>query len=142
MKIISKSISLLVSLSILLSVEVLGTSPSEPQVVRINGTEVRLIHDSTQHLLVSIQCMLNQGGQWVKNDRCEAIKKLKILSLKKLKDELFGGANPGAVACQKVGGRSVIAVDSKMNQLSLCLFQDQSLASSGTLHYYARQNDL
>jgi hypothetical protein len=125
----------------ILSSEARGNPAVEIEPYKINGTEVELIHHPNRHLLVSTNCLIKKNNIWIKNENCEAIKKLKHLSLKRIKGSLSGGVNPGAVACLDLGGKSLLALDSKSNQNSVCQFKDRSIASSGTLHYHARQND-
>jgi len=115
--------------------------PVEIETFKLNGAEMRFSHHGKLHLLVNADCLIEKNHLWEKNEKCQAIRKLKEVSLKKLGKALEGGANPGAVACLKVGGKSLIAVDSRSNQNSFCRFEDGSFVSSGTLHFYARQND-
>lgn len=108
---------------------------------RVNKINISLIHDPKLHLLVSRNCLLQTGENWEPNQKCLAIQKLKIASLKTLGTGLLGGANPGAVACLKLGGKIFIALDSHKNQNSVCQFSDSSIVSTGTLHYHAMEND-
>ncbi len=124
-----------------------GAPLVELQTLKINQKEVQLIHHTTQHLLVSTHCLIQKNNNWTRNENCEAIKKLKNASLHGLhrlhglKNALAGGANPGAIVCLQLGGRSLVSLDSKSNQNNVCQFADGSIISSGTLHYHARQND-
>jgi putative hemolysin len=111
------------------------------QVYQVNSIKIKLAHVERLHLLISPNCLDPLAGTKKGSDSCEAIQKLKTVSLKNLGPELAGGANPGSAACLKMGGQVFISLDSKSNQNSVCQFKDGSIVSSGTLHYYAQIND-
>jgi hypothetical protein len=71
---------------------------------------------------------------------CEALKALKKLSYKNLpKDWSKGGVNPGSALCRySVKGKVIIAFDEKGNQNSICIFDDGSFVTNGTLALYAK----
>jgi putative hemolysin len=108
---------------------------------KLNGVQIKLLHVGSLHLLVSPRCLMKDPKAWQKNQKCEAIQKLKTLSLKGSETLLADGANPGAVVCLKTGGKIFTALDAKSNQISLCKFSDGSFVSSASLHHYAREND-
>jgi hypothetical protein len=107
-------------------------SKLETEKFQIQGKWVSMIRDQSHHFLVSASCFPDQ--------KCEAILKAKITSLKELAPKFTGGAHPGAVVCHSLGGKSVMAVDQNSNETTFCQFADQSMISNSTLFYHARGN--
>ncbi len=82
--------------------------------------------------LLSMDCQLTKERIYA----CAAAKALaKAPGLILDADELEGGKNPGAVLCQKLGGRIVIGNDRFGNQESFCAFDDKSMTTSASLAY-------
>jgi len=76
-------------------------------------------------------------------EKCEALKALKRVSLKTIPSEKFsGGKNPGAVICtESAKGRIIYLKDLSGNENTFCAFDDKSLVATSTIAIYARQND-
>jgi hypothetical protein len=53
-----------------------------------------------------------------------------------------GGANPGAIICERVGGEVVIARHAAGDEDALCEFADGSFALAGRLYEAGLENDL
>jgi len=90
--------------------------------------------NESKNLLISKSCL---------EEKCEAMKALKKVSLKPISSDKFsGGKNPGAVICtESAKGRIVYLKDLSGNENTFCAFEDKSLVSTGTIAIYARQND-
>lgn len=89
--------------------------------------------DEKNGILISKSC----------NQKCEAFKLLKKVSLKNLSPaKLSGGKNPGAVLChESVGAEVLFLKDLNGNDNSFCFLKDKSFVSSSSLEIAAGKND-
>lgn len=95
---------------------------------------VPLLKDEANGILVSKNC---------EKKKCEALKFIKRISLKKLDaKDLSGGKNPGAVLCHlEDEARIIFLKDLHGNENSFCMLKDHSFISTSTLYIYAQKND-
>lgn len=90
--------------------------------------------ESKSQILISESC-LNENTN-LENSKCEAAQAFKYKSSLDVDSKEFaGGKNPGAVACTiGLKKKIVILKDSKDNENSFCIFDDQSMISAINLH--------
>lgn len=112
-----------------------GRSAENIRTYVINNKKMDFIQNESEHITVNSTCLRDRKN-------CLAIKKLKMASLENLRDQLEGGANPGAVVCKaKLSGKLIMAYDLRGNQTTFCFFEDGSIISNGSIHYHAIEND-
>ena len=108
------------------------------QVYSFGSTRVMFWNFESTKIAVSDHCISNDQL----ND-CDALKNLKIISIKKLDRAKFGGLNPGAAVChQQLKGIVMVGIDKiSQNENSFCRLTDGSIIDNGTLIFYGIQND-
>lgn len=82
----------------------------------------------SQQLLISKDCLQNNGKL-----RCAAFTALNHASLRRVRELQKGGAHPGALICEKLGGYVLVGENQHGDQNSFCLFDDRSSVSTGSL---------
>ena len=98
---------------------------------KIDGKPVEFADLHSTNALLSRAC--------AQTAKCQAALALPRASLKNI--DLRSSANPGALICEKLQGRTVIGTNRAGNQNAFCRFPDGSLVSCGSLHANALTND-
>ena len=96
------------------------------------GNKRDFIELPDKRILISKDC---------ENLKCVSMEKLKIGSLKKAQKEIRDGANPGAYICDHQLGGKLITGTSEHGMISFCQFSDNSIIDTGTITFYANEND-
>lgn len=104
------------------------------EIYQLGDKYLPVIINQKNHTTLSKNC---------ESKKCTALKILKEVSIKKIDSQAFsGGKNPGAVICSSTKeGKVIYLKDLSGNENTFCIFADKSMASSGTLEFYARKND-
>jgi hypothetical protein len=109
-----------------------GADPAASRLtLTVGGRSVALDHRT----LLSAECLAPPGAA-----TCEAARALARGTTLGLGRP--GGANPGALICDQVGGDTVIARHASGDEDALCEFPDGSVVLAGRLYDAALQNDL
>lgn len=95
-----------------------------------NGsTHYLFSYNADSRILISDTCL--DESQSLDKSKCEAAKALKNKNLKVDAVHFRGGKNPGAVACTEALKKKIIILkDSKNNENSFCVFEDESMISA------------
>lgn len=110
--------------------------------IAIAGAQQSLIHIPQQRLTLSDRCSPDFETNLTKM-KCQAAQALSTARLSGVRPGQLGSRNPGSVVCKEVLHQTVVmGVDVRGDESTYCLFPDGSLVDNGTLHYYAKQNDL
>jgi hypothetical protein len=97
--------------------------------------QIAVVKRAKEHLTVEKNCYLNK-------ESCDAMLALKKISYQRSTKDIEGGANPGAVICKKqLKMKLFVLIDRDGNEHTFCKFKDDSFIGSGTLSYYASEND-
>ncbi len=95
-----------------------------------NGsTHYLFSYNPNTKILISDTCL--DESQSLDKSKCEAAKALKNKNLQVDPVHFRGGKNPGAVACTSgLKKKIIILKDSKDNENSFCVFEDESMISA------------
>jgi putative hemolysin len=110
-----------------------GASKFKIKTYTLGTEEVVILALDSPTIEISKKCRRSNG----KLD-CEAYRKWASLKGSRAPIPIRGGQNPGAVICERIGGRSKILSDQEGNQNSFCMFSDRSLIGSDALFRKAR----
>jgi putative hemolysin len=91
---------------------------------------VAMLQFGEAHVCVSASCSKPDGSL-----NCDAIRSLRKGKQVKL-DGTFGGANPGAVACKKLGLVQTTGRSPRGDEDGFCIYPDGSMVSTGALDQY------
>jgi putative hemolysin len=83
-----------------------------------------------QHVRLSADC--NKNGAF----QCDAARCLAKGKQVKIGSDSPAGANPGAVACKKLGFKNASGRKNSGDEDGFCVFPDGSMASTGSLDFY------
>jgi len=96
------------------------------------GKRSEVLHFDAEHVQVSAGCASPTGEL-----KCQAIDALrggKTLQLGV--GDFSGGANPGAIACKKMGRTNTTGRGPKGDEDGFCEFPDGSFVSTGAIEFY------
>lgn len=93
------------------------------------STHYLLSYNPSTKILISDTCV--DESQSLEKSKCESAKALKNKNIKIDAVHFRGGKNPGAVACTEGLKKKIIILrDSKDNENSFCVFEDESMISA------------
>ncbi len=115
------------------------TSEIKTEVWTFFGKPQIIITNEIESLILSKNCYIDD--QYKKTIPCKALTAAQTAKFSNIKIKNTSGARPGMLVCSSLKGIIVPGFDTKHNQNSFCLFEDNSLISNGSLAHHAYKND-
>lgn len=111
----------------------LAASRGKPETFTFEDGPKPMLTFEAERVRVSASCTKPDGSL-----DCDAMRTLRKGKQVKLGPEATG-ANPGAVACKKLGFRNTTGRAASGNEDGFCIFPDGSMASTGALDMYVTE---
>lgn len=111
----------------------LSASRGKPETFTFEDGQKPMLTFEAERVRVSASCAKPDGSL-----DCDAMRALRKGKQVKLGPEATG-ANPGAIACKKLGFRNTTGRAASGNEDGFCIFADGSMASTGALDMYVTE---